>query len=710
MSIEIYLNSGGNQMNKVLKSKKSIKSKLIFNFVSILVASLLSMGIVNYAVVVKQTEKDYTNSINKEIIQVNSGIENYLDFIKEDTYMLAQNPLIKEADSRITSYIDKEDPSGKVEMKPLENDPFEAEVYNLFKNYKESHSEITSVGIGIESNGGYLLYPASDRPNGYDPRTRDWYKLAIENSDQPIFSDVYISSNGSKDIISLSALKDFSGAIKGVIAININLDELTKMIGDIKIGENGYIVLVDKNGTILANPNDESLVSKNINELNINKLDINDINTSLEMKMPDGNNYSIKVHKPSNSESSLGWTYISFVEKSEFMSSANRIGLLTVSFIAIFALLSVVITVAIAKKIANPISKVSNHLQLMGNGDFSIEIDPEYLKINNEIGEMAKSTQTMQSSLKEMLATIQNHSNAINSKAENIHEVAEVVAYSSGEVANAAQEVSRGTEEQSHNLIDATNILSNFAQSIETMTKTLTDIYAKMNSINTLASEGNNNVSGLVLSVESVGSSFKGFEEKINILGQNVNQINEIIGLINSIAEQTNLLALNAAIEAARAGESGKGFAVVAEEIRKLADKSKNSANEITGLLGKITNDTGVILNNSDSMKVELNNQLTGINSTIKSFKEIIAEIENVIPEIDNANSSAKYINEEKDNILQRVENTSAISEETSAASEEIAASSEEMSATATTLFSTVENLRDMAKDMIEKVSKFILQ
>lgn len=674
------MNKGGDQLknalkirkiNKSKKNRKSIKSKLIINFVSILVVSLLSMGIANYVVVVKQTEKDYTNSIKKEIIQVNSGIENYLDFIKEDTYMLAQNPLIQEADSRITSYVDKEDPSGKVEMKPLENDPFEAEVYNFFKNYKESHPEVTSVGIGLESNGSYLLYPASDRPNGYDPRTRDWYKLAVQNPDQPIYSDVYISSNGSKDIISLCAIKDSSGAIKGVLAININLDELTKMVGNIKIGENGYIVLVDKNGTILANPNDESLVSKTIDELNISKLDMNN---------------------------------------TEFMSSANRIGLLTISFIVIFALISVVITIVMARKIANPISEIANHLQLMGNGDFSAEIDSKYLNLNSEIGEMAKSTQTMQSSLKEMLASIQNHANAINNKAENIHEVAEVVATSSEEVANAAGEVSKGTDKQSHNLIDATNILSNFAQSVEAMTITLTDIHDKMNSINTLVSEGNNNMSGLVLSVESVGASFKEFEDKINILGRNVNQINEITGLINSIAEQTNLLSLNAAIEAARAGESGRGFAVVADEIRKLAEKSKDSANEISELLGKISNDTGVILKNSDNMKVELNNQLIGINSTIKSFKEIVGEIENVIPEINNANSSAKCINEEKDIILHRIENTFAISEETSAASEEIAASSEEMSATAASLFSTVENLRNMAKDMIEQVSRFKLK
>ena len=198
-------------------------------------------------------------------------------------------------------------------------------------------------------------------------------------------------------------------------------------------------------------------------------------------------------------------------------------------------------------------------------------------------------------------------------------------------------------------------------------------------------------------------------KSSVDMLLSKAEEARQIINIILSISEQTDLLALNASIEAARVGEAGKGFAVVADEIRKLAEQSKESANEIAQLLGNITSDTGVILDNCDDMKVELNRQLAGINTTIKSFKEIVGEIENVIPKINKAYSSAMNINVEKDNILERVENVSAISEETSASSEEIAASSEEMTSTAISLFSTVENLRDMAKDMIDQVSRFKL-
>ena len=278
---------------------------------------------------------------------------------------------------------------------------------------------------------------------------------------------------------------------------------------------------------------------------------------------------------------------------------------------------------------------------------------------------------------------------------------------SSQNVAEAINEIAKGTGSQSEDLINVTEILNEFSDKLSGMVSEIQVVDSNSREISLMANESSSEMNELNQSVTKVSDSFKTFNGKIIGLGKDINEINEITNIINNIAEQTNLLALNAAIEAARAGEAGRGFSVVADEIRKLAEQSKVSSENISRLINEISKNTDVIVQDSVEMDNELINQVNIIDSSITSFKKIIEAVNEVIPKIETVKNSAEDIDKDKNTILDRVDGVSSVALEVSASSEEIAASSEEMNASTEEVAAAAQILSNMTNEMIEEVNKF---
>ncbi len=688
--------------------KLGIKMKLIVCFVSITVVSLLLTSGIVYTKVTIQTKNDYVKSVGKEITHIDSGISEYFSLIQENCKMFSTLPLIENTGSKVVSYVDKKGTNEVSEMTSLKNDPYEGEIYKLFENFAKSHPEISMLSMGSEENGGYIQFPSGNVKDGYDPRKRGWYSTAIKSPDKVNFTDIYTTTNGDATLTSVIAIKDSTNKIKGVLGLDVSLKMLSDMVKNTKIGESGYMIITDKNGNIIADPKHSNLISKNIKDLKIEKLNnITSVSEPFSVKLEDGKDYLATVQKSSNN--SLGWNYIVFIEKSEFIKSANNIGLITLILFIIFTLISICITIFISNRISNPINILSKHLESIGSGDFSTELDSKYLDFKDEVGTISLATKKMQDSMKNILLEVQENSKQIKDKTHNLHLVAQGVSFSSGEVSTAIQDIAHGTSSQASELVNVTNILDNFSKSIEDIVTAVTEVTNNSKGINDLASDSNSKMQSLADSSVKVSRTFAEFGTKITNLNENIIKINDITNLINNVSEQTNLLALNAAIEAARAGESGRGFAVVADEVRKLAEKSKSSSEEIAALTSSIYSEARGIVTTSGEMDSEFNNQVSIIKIGIESFRSIVDAVEKVIPKIEEVSNSISSINKEKNIILSQIETSTGISEEMSGFSQEIAASSEEMNASAETVFTTVESLSEMSNKMMKQVSKFKL-
>ena len=364
----------------------------------------------------------------------------------------------------------------------------------------------------------------------------------------------------------------------------------------------------------------------------------------------------------------------------------------------------IIISILIIRVINSSTKEMIEVLDEVAQGNLTVNVESSG---NNEFEIMKNSLRNTIENISQIVSDIKEKSNNIDEASENLSAISEEMTSSAENVSNAIQDVAKGTGEQAGDLVNIATVLNEFGNELGSMVKLIKEIDTNTQGIHSMAGKSNGDMQNVINSVEKVTYSFEDLISKISNVGQNVNKITEITNIINSISEQTNLLALNAAIEAARAGEAGRGFSVVADEIRKLAEQSKSSLENINALINTISTDTNTMIKTTDIMKSELINQKTDIDTAIQSFTDITKAVNEVNPKINSVSVSAVKIDDEKNSILEKIEGASSIAEEVSASSEEIAASSQEMSASTEEVSRTAQNMHDMTIEMMDKINKF---
>jgi len=323
-------------------------------------------------------------------------------------------------------------------------------------------------------------------------------------------------------------------------------------------------------------------------------------------------------------------------------------------------------------------------------------------QMNKQKEQALRKTEELQQAYALIERTIGKLQSNFSMLKENIH----ISSQSSEEIKTAFREVAAGTQSQAQSVSQSAEQL----HEMEMITKDILEkVKAVAENVNKSLTVATSSKSGIQMFVQHMNDLTEVVNETgavVRDLSEQSAKINEIVKLITDIASQTNLLALNAAIEAARAGEQGKGFAVVADEVRKLAERSQESAENIQVILRSFKEQAELVegkILQGKGVQVESNKIMTHVFADVDDLSRFISDIDHVMQKIVGHQQQFK---EKTSGIVHDIGIVSSVTEETSAATEQVLASVEEEAhriRTSVTALESVENTIDELEEMIRQ-------
>lgn len=380
-------------------------------------------------------------------------------------------------------------------------------------------------------------------------------------------------------------------------------------------------------------------------------------------------------------------------------ASTNRSIIFTLIFIILFSILP---NIFINMYIIKPLNESVRVAKAIADGDLTITTT---VKSHGEISSLIGSLLLAKDNLRHMIEQIQYSSESVAAASEQVNN-------SMFETSTSIEDVTKGMNHLAERFVTNADTLDMSAKTIsrinmssQELATMTSDVARYTYDVKNSANVGKDSVEEIVEIINGLALSSKDVQREIKELELSTTKISEIVNVINQISEQTNLLALNAAIEAARAGESGRGFAVVAEEVRKLAEQSKESLEGIVALTKDIRSKTEKVVNVVSSTEQSVQAGVGKADVTRSNISNIMQNVENVIDKISHISvnvrehaTALQEVTKSVDHISFSIKEDSKTAQSVNTSIKEQVSTMEEISATAQELQSMAESLQSMTK------------
>lgn len=666
--------------------KISLKLKLMTTFFILIALPMSMLGIVSYNMASKSLQESIQSNLEQQASDASTLIEKSIDSVKGDVQIASLN-------SQLVDLIQDQSSQDNIDK-----------AFDYIADVQESNKTFMEVLIVTDSVGKVIIDTQTKTPD-IDLSDRDYMKAALTTGDTSV-SEVLTSRFTGNPAIFIACPIKSDNTIVGTIIGSIKFSTISTYASDVKIGENGYGYLVDKDGLIVGHPDQDKVLKQNICNDNGSE-SLKDIaNKMISGETQEGfyvstnGVYKYVVFKPA-----YKWTVAITASYDEYMSSALAIKKNTISCVSISVIIAMICSYLYSTKcIINPIKYLQNLMKNAGEGDLTVKAE---LKLNDEIGELAKSFNGMIKSQKEIVNNVLSASKQLDEASEQMASSSEEISATTEEVSATVTNVAEDSKRQNDSILDISEVLVQLSSLVQLAQNRAQSTSSNAKDSKEAADLGRQKVEQTVRAMNSISVESNETSRVLQVVNDLSVQVGGIVNTINAVAEQTNLLALNAAIEAARAGENGKGFSVVAEEVRQLSEETNDKSKEITVLVSEMIKQTENAVKAMERANTEVENGVAVVNDTDKAFINIIKSIETIVQHVSEILDITSDEVASSDKVVSLINEVATITENNSANCENVSQAVQEEANAINNLTATAEETNAMSEQLIKLVEKF---
>ena len=692
-------------------NKKSILGTLLVAFM-VPVVLMITLGVVSYRTASSGIVDKYKESAQSTV----SAVGDYFNLVCTN---ISNKALEMITNSDVGDYYDKY--YGKQESKALETfRSAKSDIGNAKSTNKNIYSctVIPEAGAYLSTlSGGMTETPMADFSNTAEGQ------YFVANSTQRnrwMGYQTYLDDNmqSKQEKYAMVYYQKFSKS-DAYLVMSLDISVAEKMLGEIDFGKGSVKALVTADGREVAfeqktdNPAEadegKAASDKEDEDADAKQWFVGSefYESTKEAEEPgymdvkiNGKKY-VYIYTPVGNTKAMICTLI---PQSNVLGQVGSIKYITIFMVILATGAALVTGFVISTGISKTVREMSGGLAKVAQGDLTQDFAT---KRQDEFKELTGSLNAMIESMRGLMRDMKQFGSKVTGLAEDVSDKTGAINTSMQDIARAMDEVASGVQGQAEDTESSNENMISFSENITTVTEKTSHMGQTADKAIEAVEQGRVIVQELSGKSDTTVSLTRVLVDDIDAVQKNSEEIKSFVDVINSIAGQTNLLSLNASIEAARAGEAGRGFAVVAEEIRKLADQSKESGNkihEIVKKIGETADKTTASAREAESM---VNEQARALQETVNVFGMIQDCVGELVEGIRVITQRLEESMLEKDKVEGSLQNIASVSEEVAASTQEVTATLGEQVSVVQTLKEEVELLRSDALELDNSIEKF---